>query len=155
MESLNQLVSTLTEWSEVYMQNSMRNFIHYSKEKGLSIPQIGALFRIFQRGNRNVSDIGEELGITNAAASQMLERLVQQGLILRSEDPTDRRQKQIVLTDKGRQILRESIQARQLWMEELSQVLSPDEQSQVTDALHILINKARELEQHPELKPER
>jgi DNA-binding MarR family transcriptional regulator len=152
VQSLNQLVAVLSEWSAVYMQNSMRNFILYAKETGLSMSQIGALFRVFHRGNCGVSEIGQDMGITNAAASQMLERLVQQGLILRTEDPVDRRQKQIVLTEKGRQIMQESIQARQGWMEELARELSPAEQTQVTTALNILIKNARELEQHPELR---
>jgi DNA-binding MarR family transcriptional regulator len=76
----------------------------------------------------------------------MLERLVQQALILRSEDPNDRRMKQLVLTDKGRQVLHESIQARQAWMENLAQQLSAAEQEQVVSALNILISKAGQVE---------
>jgi DNA-binding MarR family transcriptional regulator len=112
--------------------------------------QIGALFRIHHRGDSAVSGIGEELGISNAAASQMLDRLVQQGLILRSENPSDRRMKQIVLTDKGRQVLQESIAARQGWFVTLSETLSDSEQEQVIRALNILIEKASQLEIIPE-----
>ena len=77
----------------------------------------------------------------------MLERLVQQGLILRKEDPNDRRVRQIVLTDKGRQILQESIAARQGWLENLSRTLTDSQREQVTAALNILIEKANQLEQ--------
>ena len=146
MQSLNQFSSVLTEWSEVFMINSMRNLIHYSKENGLSMSQIGALFRVFHKGISAVSDIGEELGITCAAASQMVERLVQQGLILRSEAPTDRRMKQIVLTDKGRQVLQEIIYARQSWFGNLASALSESEKGQVVTALNILIDKANQLD---------
>jgi DNA-binding MarR family transcriptional regulator len=146
MQSVDPFVNTLREWIEVFMRRSMHNFICYSKEKGLSMSQIGALFRIF-RGKSSVSDISDNLGVTSAAASQMLERLVQQGLILRKEDPNDRRVRQIVLTDKGRQILQESIAARQGWLENLSRTLSDSQREQVTAALNILIEKANELEQ--------
>jgi DNA-binding MarR family transcriptional regulator len=139
------LISLLTEWSGVFMSNSMRHSLRYAKESGLSMPQIGALFRIFHRGNAAVSDIGEELGVTRAAASQMLERLVQQGLILRSEDPVDRRMKQLVLTSKGRQVLQESIRARQNWFEHLAGVLSASEKEQVMAALKLLIERANHL----------
>ena len=94
------------------MRHSMHSFILYSKENSLSMSQIGALFQI-NHGRSNVSDLSDGLGITNAAASQMLERLVQQELILRSEDPQDRRVKQFVLTGKGCRIMQESLQARQ------------------------------------------
>lgn len=146
MQSADPFVNTLGEWIEVFMRRSMHNFICYSKEKGLSMSQIGALFRIF-RGKSSVSDISDNLGVTSAAASQMLERLVQQGLILRKEDPNDRRVRQIVLTDKGRQILQESIAARQGWLENLSRTLSDSQREQVAAALNILIEKAKQLEQ--------
>jgi DNA-binding MarR family transcriptional regulator len=146
MQSADPFVNTLGEWIEVFMRRSMHNFICYSKEKGLSMSQIGALFRIF-RGKSSVSDISDNLGVTSAAASQMLERLVQQGLILRKEDPNDRRVRQIVLTDKGRQILQESIAARQGWLENLSRTLTDSQREQVTAALNILIEKANQLEQ--------
>jgi DNA-binding MarR family transcriptional regulator len=149
MQSPDPFVNTLEKWIEVFMRRSMRDFICYSKEKGLSMSQIGALFHIF-RGRSSVSDIGDNLNVTNAAASQMLERLVQQGLILRREDPNDRRVKQIVLTDEGRQILKESLAVHQGWLENLARTLSDDEREEITASLKVLIDKANQLEGHPE-----
>jgi DNA-binding MarR family transcriptional regulator len=142
MHPPDQFVFTLVEWSEIWLHNSMSNFFRYSKESGLSMSQIGVLFQVLHKGNSAVSGIGEELGITCAAASQMLDRLVKQGLILRSEDPSDRRMKQIVLTDKGRYVVQESICARQSWFGNLASALSETEKGQVVTALNILIDKA-------------
>jgi DNA-binding MarR family transcriptional regulator len=141
-------VITLHEWIEVFMRRSMRNFILYSKESGLSMPQIGALFHVY-KGSSGVSDLGDDLGVTSGAASQMLERLVQLQLILRSEDPHDRRYKHLVLTEKGRRTLDDSIHARQGWLDELAHSLSIAEKEQVTDALRILIEKASQFEENP------
>ena len=149
MQSADPFVNTLGEWIEVFMRRSMHNFICYSKEKGLSMSQIGALFHIF-RDKSSVSEISDNLGVTSAAASQMLERLVQQGLILRKEDPNDRRVRQIVLTDKGHQILQESIAVRQGWLENLARTLTDSQREQVTAALNILIEKANQLERPSE-----
>ena len=149
MQSADPFVNTLGKWIEIFMRRSMHNFISYSKEKGLSMSQLGALLHLFRGGSCSVSDIGDNLGVTNAAASQMLERLVQQGLILRKEDPEDRRVKQVVLTDKGREILQESIAARQVWLENLGQTLSEAEREQITAALEVLIEKASRLEENP------
>ena len=149
MQSADPFVNTLGKWIEIFMRRSMHNFISYSKEKGLSMSQLGALLHLFRGGSCSVSDIGDNLGVTNAAASQMLERLVQQGLILRKEDPEDRRVKQVVLTDKGREILQESIAARQVWLENLGQTLSETEREQITAALEVLIEKASRLEENP------
>jgi DNA-binding MarR family transcriptional regulator len=144
---------TLHNWMEIFMHRLMHIFIQYVKANGLSISQINAMFHIFRKGSAGVSDIGDELGITSAAASQMLDRLVTQGLILRSEDPHDRRLKHIVLTAKGSQVLQESFRARQKWLEDLAILLTPAEQEQVTAALTILIQKASQMKDLPNLHP--
>ncbi len=144
MQDPDPFVAAMRQWTEIFMRRSMGNFILYSKKSGVSMAQIGALFNV-HRGTSGVSDLGEDMGITSAAASQMLERLVQQQFVVRSEDPRDRRVKHLVLTDKGHQILEGSIRARQGWLEELAKELSDDEKEQVISALDILIEKARQL----------
>jgi DNA-binding MarR family transcriptional regulator len=153
MQPSNQFAATLSEWIEIYMRGSFRNFLLYSKESGLSMSQIGALFQLHRKGVSEVSVIGDDLGITSAAASQMLERLVRQELIVRSEDPHDRRVRQVVLTEKGRRVLRETIQARQVWLVELGECLTAQEHEQIMAAFHLLIEKAKQLEQKPILNP--
>ena len=143
------LTLTLQELIGDFMRSSMRSLILYSKENGLSMSQIGALFQIYH-GRSNVSDLGEGLGITHAAASQMLERLVQQKLILRTEDPQDRRVKQLVLTDKGCRIMQESVRARQGWLDDLVAGLSAGQKEQIAAAVKILIEKTNQLDQRPE-----
>jgi DNA-binding MarR family transcriptional regulator len=140
------VVILLQEWLGMFMRRSMRSLIQHMKENDLSMSQIGALFQI-DRGRSNVSDLGAGLGISIAAASQMLERLVQQDLIRRSEDPQDRRAKQLVLTEKGRRIIRESIEARQGWLEDMGASLSAREKEQVAAAVKVLIVKTHQFEQ--------
>ena len=143
----DQFVDTLREWIEVSMQRSMRSFICYARKSGLSMSHLGAAFYIHHQGSSCVSELGEHLGVTSAAASQMLERLVQQGLILRTEDPVDRRAKQVVLTEKGQRLLEESVRARQEWLGDLSDTLSDSEKETTQAALHILIDRVKNLAQ--------
>lgn len=145
MSSNGSFVFAIQKWIELFMRLSMHNFLRYSRESGFSMSQIGALFHIHRMGCIGVTDLADDLGVTSAAASQFLEQLVQQGLISRTEDPSDRRVKQIVLTDKGRQTLQESIHARQSWLEDLASSLSSSEKEQVAAALNILIEKTKQL----------
>ena len=138
--------AALQEWVAVFMRRSMRSFIQYAREHGLSMSQINALFHIHHHGGSGVTDLGEHLGISNAAVSQLLERLVQQGLIRRDEDPADRRAKKLTLTEKGALTLQEGIHARQGWLHDLAGTLSAAEKEQVTAALKILIDKTRQLD---------
>ena len=140
-------VSTLQAWIEISMRHSMHHFIHHARESGFSMSHIGAMFHIHRIGSCGVTDLGDHLGVTSAAASQMLERLVQQGLILRTEDPNDRRVKQIVLTDKGQRVLDEGIRARQRWLDDLAESLSASEKESIMMGLNILIDKLKNLKQ--------
>jgi DNA-binding MarR family transcriptional regulator len=147
MQQADPLVETLQRWIAVSMHRSMRDFMGYAKEIGLSMAQMGALFQIYHRGCSGVTDLGDKLGVTSSAASQMLERLVHQELVRRSEDPSDRRVKQIVVTDKGRQVLEDSIRARQSWASDLADTLSDCEKEAIIAALNPLIDKASQLGQ--------
>ncbi|MGE5071928.1 MAG: MarR family winged helix-turn-helix transcriptional regulator [Anaerolineae bacterium] len=135
------------------MQHRMRTMFLHSRKHGLSVSQMAALLLIHRRGTSSVSDIGDDLEITNPAASQLLERLVQQGLIARSEDPNDRRLKQISISRHGEAILREGLHARQRWLESLAECMSADEQEQVAAALNILIEKVHRVEHEATLEP--
>jgi DNA-binding MarR family transcriptional regulator len=143
MLPIDPFVVTLQKWLEVSMHRSVRHLICYARGSGLSMSQLGALFHIHRMGTSGVTDLGEHLGVTSAAASQMLERLAQQGLILRSEDPSDRRAKQIVLTDKGLQVLQESMRSRQNWLYNLAAALSDSEKETITAAMNVLIDRAQ------------
>jgi DNA-binding MarR family transcriptional regulator len=145
MQPADPFVVTLQKWIEVSMQRSMRNFLSYARESGLSMSQLGALFHVYRIGCSGVTDLGDDLGVTSSAASQMLDRLVQHGLIRRTEDPSDRRAKQIVLTDRGLQVLHESIRARQGWVSDLAETLSESEKEASIGALKMLIDKANHL----------
>lgn len=140
------LSQTLHEWMRLVMRRSMRNFILYAKEKNYSVAQLNALFRIHHKGACGISDLGEEMGVTSAAASQLLDKLVQQGLAVRTEDPLDRRNKRVALTEAGERIVQESMAARQSWLDRLADKLTPAEQEQVNHSLQLLIEKAETLE---------
>lgn len=144
MSEQEEFLGTLHQFLQVFMRRSMVNFLRYAKDEGLSMSQMGALFQITRSGNCGVSDIGDHLGVTSAAASQMLDRLVQQKLIDRSEDPNDRRGKVLSLTDKGRQLMKGASEARQGWASQLDELLTEEEKQQVTAALKILIQKTVE-----------
>jgi DNA-binding MarR family transcriptional regulator len=146
MSNTDPFVSSFQQWIEIFMHRSLRRFIHFARENGLSMSMIGTLFHLSKKGCAGVTDLGDHLGVTSAASSQMLERLVQQELILRTEDPTDRRVKQIVLTEKGHHVLDEGVRARQGWLDDLVEILTQEEKELIKGALDLMIEKANQLE---------
>ena len=142
------LTSVLRTWSEVFMRRSMHEFMSFSRRSGLSMSQINVLFRLHYHGQCGVSDLGEHLGVSNAAASQMVDRLVGMELLQRSEDPNDRRVKHLALTPKGETLVLESIEARLRWMEELTTTLTLEQQEAINAALTTLTQTALNLERN-------
>ena len=55
------------------------------------MPLLSLPMRLHYGGGCGVNDIGKGFGVSGAAVSQMVERLVQAGLVARVEDPDDRR----------------------------------------------------------------
>ncbi len=82
--------------------------------------------------------------MTNAAASQMIDRLVQMELIQRVESTSDRRYKQLSLTEKGKQLLQRALNPAALWLNELTcGSLEPEEQKAIATGLTILTAAAK------------
>ncbi len=128
---------------------SMHHFWRFAKEQGFSMAQMITLRHVFNQGATkgcSISAISDRLEITNAAVSQSLDKLVDQGLVERQENPKDRRSKQILLTPKGEEILKESMQAKQAWLDNLAAQLTPEEQTQIEAAFRLLTEKITEME---------
>jgi len=141
-----QFSEIIKEWVEVFMQRSFHDLKKFMDEEDLSPSQINAMMRLYHHGESDVSRIGEMAGVSNAAASQMVERLVQTGLVERKESPDDRRVKKLTLTEKGRLLIQRSFTVRQKWMEELTYRFTPDQLTEIGNALILLTEAARALE---------
>jgi DNA-binding MarR family transcriptional regulator len=100
-------------------------------------------------GTPGVSAIGDQMGVTNAAASQAIDRLVGMDLIERTEDPDDRRSKRLALTQKGRTMIERGIEARGKWIEGLTDTLTSDQQNMIISALTLLTDAARKIQNNP------
>jgi DNA-binding MarR family transcriptional regulator len=138
MSSAKQFKEHLNAWVEVVMRHSMRDLMQFVKNSDLSMAQYSTLMRLHYHGACGVSDVGTHLGVTNAAASQLVDRLVQVGLVERAEDPHDRRAKHLTLTAKGRALIQHSFEARLGWTEALAHSLTADQRDALMRALRDL-----------------
>ena len=145
LSTMNQLFLSLYEWLETTRTFSMQTMFVLAKKLNVSMSQMGALIKIHKIKMGNVSHIGSVLGITNPAASQMIDKLVDIGYVDRSEDPNDRRKKVIEISEKGNNILREAFSAQEDWLHKLADSFTSDEQEQIDSALKLLLNKFDEL----------
>ena len=140
---------TIRGWMDIFLQRSMGNWWRFARSTGLSMPQFSLMMQMYHRGACGMSGISERFEITPAAASQMVDKLDKSGYIVREEDPSDRRAKTLNLTDKGRALLEQGIEERFRWVDDLAGKLTPEERTQVGEALDLMIRAAQEQESEP------
>ncbi len=95
------LSQTISQSMGMLAHRAFREQGHYIKSFGLSMAQFGILMQLNSQHQCGISDISSRMEITSAAASQLVDKLVQSELVARTEDPQDRRAKQLKLTPKG------------------------------------------------------
>src|SRR5215510_4550630 len=127
-----QFNQSIRAWMDIFMHRSMRGWGRFAKSAGLSMPQFSLLMQMHHKGACGMSQVSERFEITPAAASQLVDKLVQSGLIQRVEDPHDRRAKLLSLTDKGRDLIQQGIEERYRWVDELANNLTAEERTRIS-----------------------
>lgn len=140
---INQIVR---EWMDVFMHRSMRSWNQFAKSSGLSMPQFSILMQLHHKGPCGMSQISERFDISNAAASQLVDKLVQSGYIERAEDPNDRRAKVLQIAPKGKELIDAGVKERHRWLDELVKTLSVNEKEKISEALTILTESVKKME---------
>lgn len=74
-------------------------------EADLTVSQVRAIYLLAFKGSLTVSSLAKSLNIGAPAASVLVQQLVQQSLIVRSEDDRDRRRMLVSLTEKGAELV--------------------------------------------------
>jgi len=149
MTKQTQFTQSIRSWMDIFMSRSMRGWGLFAKSLGLSMPQFGVIMQLHHKGACGMSEISERFEITPAAASQLVDKLVQGGYIQREEDPHDRRAKLLNLTDKARAIIQQGVEERYRWVDQLAEKLTADERVQISEALNIMTRAAAGLEAEP------
>ncbi len=125
---------------EILLGHVIQGFMSSMKQRGLSTPQIHVLMHLYHTGESPVSDIGTRMAASIVAASQLVERLVQQGLVERREDPDNRRIRKVRLTSKGLRLIRQSLVSNPLLTEVISSLT--DEQRAVVHSAFAYLAQA-------------
>jgi DNA-binding MarR family transcriptional regulator len=109
----------------------------------LTIPQLRVLTIVAGNADCTMGELARSLGISLSAATGLVDRLVQQGLIEREANPNDRRVVCLRLTEGGRRAREACRQERRRRVEAALRSLSAKEQTEIAAAL-ALLHKALE-----------
>jgi DNA-binding MarR family transcriptional regulator len=151
MQQPTQLTQRIRQAMAVFTHLGMRDWSSYARANGISMPQFSILMLLHHRGSSRVSEISEHMDISVAAASQLVDKLVQHGWIERTEVPHDRRAKQITLAAKGQDLIRIGCAERYRWIDTLAERLNAEERQQVSDAMGVLTRILQSIEEQESL----
>jgi DNA-binding MarR family transcriptional regulator len=105
--SLTKLVTRFLQEMVPFDAGRMLPMLHTAK---LTATQLAVLEFVFEP--RTVSGVASFVGLSRPATSQMIHKLVHRGLVRRSEGARDRREKAVVLSARGKTLLRKVASAR-------------------------------------------
>lgn len=77
------------------------------EEQGITFPQLRILFRVRMHPDIDLRTLADGLAISPSAASQQVDKLVDRGLLWRTEDPQDRRRLRLQLTPQAEESIGE------------------------------------------------
>jgi MarR family transcriptional regulator, organic hydroperoxide resistance regulator len=105
MQSKEKLISRGIELFKMMGQNRMHYQFEPWRELDVPLAQLKSLFLIHIKGSVNVRDLALDLGVTPGNVTSIVDRLVGQELVKRSEGLEDRRIVLLQLTEKGRETI--------------------------------------------------
>lgn len=138
---------------EYILAHIIQDFMQFMHQTGLSRPQIHALLHIYHAGECQMSEIGALTDSSPAAASQLVERLVQQGLVQRTEDPLNRRMKRLRLTDGSLRLINQGVTSNR-FLVDLMAALPAKQRETVHTAFGYLAQASRQTQSSHKRKAE-
>jgi DNA-binding MarR family transcriptional regulator len=104
----------------------------------LTMAQAKLLYVVMAAGELSLSVIASRLGVTASTASGAVDHLVAMGLVSRAEDPTNRRQVRVAVTEQGRRTLEQIRELSTRQLTSLFDVLSDDQLAVIEQATRIM-----------------
>jgi DNA-binding MarR family transcriptional regulator len=112
----------------------------------LTMPQLKTLMCVAQGEAATSGSVARRLGVGLSTVTGLVDRLAEQGLVVRREDPVDRRITRIAPTERGQELVDELLRYRDERISALLSRLSADELRVVRQAFEYLLAAAAELD---------
>ncbi|HEU5485754.1 MAG TPA: MarR family transcriptional regulator [Microlunatus sp.] len=111
---------------------------------GVTLPQLRVLTVASEVGSLNNADVARTLNIHISNASRLCERLVQAGLLNRRDNPADRRQVDLTLTDAGRALVEGVTEHRREAFTAILAAMSPSDRADLCGPLTAFVSSGEQ-----------
>lgn len=141
MVDRDELVKQLSNLANEFERTMRRSMPIDWPDVELTMPQLKTLASLLD-GSLRMGDIASQSGISHSAATAMIDRLVDKGLVSRSHDDRDRRVVVCELTAEGRELLDRFWRVREESLRKLASHMTSEELQTVVGAMRIMTRAA-------------
>lgn len=107
--------------------------------------KIGILFVLSKDGQQSLKDLAAHFHMSSSAATQTIDELERDGLVVRRADADDRRKVAVLVTTKGKQELASAKRARLAQLKLVLEALSDEELLQLRSIQQKIVQRLEEL----------
>jgi DNA-binding MarR family transcriptional regulator len=105
---------------------------------GITPPQFSALLTLIQNGDMTIGELGEKMYLACSTATDLVDRMERNGLVVRERDTNDRRVIRLRVLERGHLMLEEVMQARRRYLSGVLERVSREETTNMVVALEHL-----------------
>lgn len=139
-----ELVTAVLSASRALVAVSARSL---AKVEGVvTVTQLRTLVVLDGHGEMNLNRLAELLSVTPSTAMRMIDRLLAADLVTRQDNPSNRREVVLGLTDQGKQVVREVTGARRAEIARIVKAMPASQRTGLIKALRAFADAAGEPE---------
>ena len=120
----------------------IRSFIAFERSEifccGVTMSQCSTILAIGKRGKMTMNELSEWMSLATSTMTRIVDNLVRDGYIERTQDDQDRRVVHVSLTDAGNQLFEGILRIYHEYHRRIVENIPPEEMHKVVEALQLL-----------------
>ena len=143
----SELLEQAERISSIFARIMLKMMTAETLDSDITMSQFQALRHIAQHGSCTIGGLAEGLGISQPAATMLVDRMVRRGLVRRVPGRSDRRQAELTLTPRADELLARAEAERAQRLSKILSLMKPSEREQFLESLECFIDAALKVEQ--------
>ncbi|WP_375488920.1 MarR family winged helix-turn-helix transcriptional regulator [uncultured Jatrophihabitans sp.] len=113
-------------------------------EESVTVVQFRTLVVLHTRSRTNLNGLADSLGVNASTAARMVDKLVSAGLVARADNPDNRREVHLALTDAGAKLVDEVTARRRAEIARIVRAMPAERRAELAPALRAFAAAAAE-----------
>jgi len=137
----------------VIVRTAQRHSQWIERQSGVTGAQLWALQELAERPGLRVGELAKLMALHQSTASNMIDRLETAGLVRKERTASDQRVVRLYVTDGGADLLASAPSPARGVLPEALRMLPPADLAQLQDALDVLLNQIRSMDEGFGMQP--